>query len=360
MERTLVPMLLVIFGAGASYDSVPHRAPDAANGRHDDRLPLANELFDNRPEFVRVMMDYEKSSSFMNLVPLLQRSGADVEAELEKFQKEATTNPRRVAQLTAIRFYIQVMISECQSRWMRTVARKRTNYRTLLERIEHWRMQANDSVCLITFNYDTLIEDALSTVGVKTETLQDYVTDSKYKLVKLHGSINWARRVESPSVNLDGLNLVQVANELITRAQALRIGPTDRIVNVHPDTYMPATCPISAVGPELLFPAIAIPVQNKSDEFECPRDHFDVLMASLPKVDKVLIVGWRSQEAQLLSHLKANLRPDVPISVVAGSQQGAQTVIDKLNDAGVPGKYTPYTAGFTGFALNRVDPFLGI
>ena len=54
-------MLMVIFGAGASYDSAPSYAPGMAEiaelskAQRDARLPLSDELFDDRYEFARVM-----------------------------------------------------------------------------------------------------------------------------------------------------------------------------------------------------------------------------------------------------------------------------------------------------------------
>ncbi len=53
-------MLLVIFGAGASFDSAP-TYPPGANVLGGDRLnnfhrpPLANELFENRPVFAEAI-----------------------------------------------------------------------------------------------------------------------------------------------------------------------------------------------------------------------------------------------------------------------------------------------------------------
>lgn len=39
-------MILVIFGAGASYDSVPSKPPaKVPRAQHPSRLPLASELF---------------------------------------------------------------------------------------------------------------------------------------------------------------------------------------------------------------------------------------------------------------------------------------------------------------------------
>jgi hypothetical protein len=48
-------MLMVILGAGASYDSVPSR-PLCEHIGSAERLPLANELFDDRELFVKAMI----------------------------------------------------------------------------------------------------------------------------------------------------------------------------------------------------------------------------------------------------------------------------------------------------------------
>ena len=67
-----------------------------------------------------------------------------------------------------------------------------SNYSTLVNNIEQFR-RSDEPVILITFNYDTLIERALSlTFGDFTfKEIQDYVRWPAYKLFKLHGSVNW-------------------------------------------------------------------------------------------------------------------------------------------------------------------------
>src|SRR5206468_5581014 len=96
------PVLLVILGAGASYDSLePLRGVPNPN-----RPPLAAELFDDREAFRRVAESYTEP---LGLFPWLRKQGADgsIEAAFDTLQKEAEEKPQRVRQLAAIRFYIR-------------------------------------------------------------------------------------------------------------------------------------------------------------------------------------------------------------------------------------------------------------
>jgi hypothetical protein len=92
-------MLLVIFGAGASYDSVqqmrPPNVPLSAQrpiprqypAHEEARPPLANQLFDTRDIFAKAMGQFPDCKA---LVPLLRRPDVSIERELARFQKQAT------------------------------------------------------------------------------------------------------------------------------------------------------------------------------------------------------------------------------------------------------------------------------
>src|SRR5438128_1327375 len=130
---------MVIFGAGASYDSLARYPPDS-DGRFPPpdslvakqwRPPLANQLFDQR--FGQYIQQFRQMHA---VVPDLQNPEDDVETVLEKFQSEASTYPRRLNQLAAVRYYLQSMLSNCQSNW-ENVTRGVTNYKALLDRIDH-------------------------------------------------------------------------------------------------------------------------------------------------------------------------------------------------------------------------------
>lgn len=76
-------MLMVVLGAGASYDSVPSY-PSRVGGyaSMSERLPLAKDLFDNRPEFSDVMQRFPRCQP---IVPYVRNPPPDrtVEQVLE-------------------------------------------------------------------------------------------------------------------------------------------------------------------------------------------------------------------------------------------------------------------------------------
>jgi len=188
-------MLLVVFGAGASYDSAPMYKPDL--GHRPERPPLASQLFIDKPRFAVAMRNF---SEFQPLVPYLRHAhdGVGVEQLLQKYQEEASSDERRYQQLAAIRYYLQrILGSEQQSEWD-SVHGGVTNYKTLLEELRHWRLSSGEKVCLVTFNYDTMLEAASVILGVHIQNISDYVSNETCKIIKLHGSVHWVRELNTP------------------------------------------------------------------------------------------------------------------------------------------------------------------
>ena len=170
-------MLVVIFGAGASYDSNPALASNSA-GFHEYRPPLANDLFSNRKGFSDALQQFPQIQPILPHLRLRQ-ANLTVEQVLESLQAEAADYPVGIRQLAAIRFYLHCMLWECMDNW-RTIHNGVTNYKTLLDLINR-RLAAYRSVCMVTFNYDTMLEDALPVVGVKISTIDDYLSHPTFK-----------------------------------------------------------------------------------------------------------------------------------------------------------------------------------
>ena len=151
-------MLLVIFGAGASYDSYypsPSESP-TAEYFEGARPPLTQELFDRG-------FDYALSE-FWQMRPLaahLRRlpKEALLEAELARLFDQRNAQPSRFRQFVALRFYLQRIIAQRTKDWLAGTAGV-TNYVELLGRIDDWRLQEHQRVALVTFNYDTLLDEA--------------------------------------------------------------------------------------------------------------------------------------------------------------------------------------------------------
>jgi hypothetical protein len=340
-------MLMVIFGAGASYDSVPSLPPSIP--LHESRPPLADQLFATRPAFKQAMSRFEKC---LPVIPYLQAPGVAVERVLESLQAEAEEYAERKRQLAAIRYYLHYALWELERGW-NEVAQGVTNYKTLLDQIQRWR-KAEEQVCLATFNYDTMLEAALPTVGIKIQDLKDYITNKDYKIIKLHGSINWAREVQhvATATEIGTLNAWQVAYELIDHAPDLVISQTYRLVTGYP---------IGRLKSKALFPALAIPVEKKRS-FECPEEHLDALCECVRKVSKLLIIGWRGMEDHFLRLLAENLPSGISIMAVSGSADEAKQTLFRLGRAGVKGDSVPFPpmkVGFSEFIVQRIgDDFL--
>src|SRR6266446_2188760 len=109
-------MLMVIFGAGASYDSVEAVRPGTKTDHEENRPPLGDQLFDDRRLFTPEMITYR------DCVPLIPRlrtreAGLSVEEMLGRLYEEAPTHGARYRQFAAIRFYLYSMMHVCQRHW---------------------------------------------------------------------------------------------------------------------------------------------------------------------------------------------------------------------------------------------------
>jgi hypothetical protein len=298
-------MLTVIFGAGASYDSNPSWRPGGVPAAEAYRPPLADQLFGDRELFAEAIARFER---FHPIIPRLRHTeGRTVENVMQELQAEAGEDPERHRQLAAVRYYLQFMLWECTRRW-RDQAKGISNYKSLLDQIRH-RRKADDVVCLATFNYDTLLEDAMPGIGLTIGGLADYVGGHPhYKIIKVHGSVNWARQVET-SIVYQNENAWQAAYAHIERADQLKLSSAF----VHVDSF---PCGRG------LFPAVAIPVEVKS-HFECPQEHLDFLCKHLERTDRLLLIGWRATEAHFLDLLAKHLPGHVRALIVAGSEREA-------------------------------------
>ncbi|PYR30670.1 MAG: hypothetical protein DMF90_27130, partial [Acidobacteria bacterium] len=209
-------MLTVIFGAGASYDSDPSNQP--ARTKDLNRPPLANELFDDRPQFRAELAKRHLGA------------GVAIEQVLEQLHDEAESpvNPdrERVTQLAAVRFYLQAVIDRCSTAWERGTNGV-TNYATLLDDIRHF---GNRAPTLVTFNYDLLLEGALRRLtGWAPEHIGQYIEGGPVTLLKVHGSVDWGRVVLScQATALDDPG--QIAAALIQHAATLEITEQYRVV----------------------------------------------------------------------------------------------------------------------------------
>ena len=348
-------MLMVILGAGASFDSSPTytlgMAPPGTSQTDRDndyhRLPLAKDLFANRPLFIEAINAFPQCKTIVSRLrdPAVTSGHASIETRLQEIEEEAKTYDRGRQELAAVRCYLQIAISRCESRW-RNVTSGITNHLSLLREIERLN-KADHPVCLVTFNYDTLLEGALADLGLGIKEMDDYTRrPTLFRLFKLHGSVDWGRRVEVAfPANLNPGNSHAALKYLVEHGSEGKI--TNHFSRCDPSTMRPPGEPDTPA----LFPAIAIPVEKKQ-VYECPEYMVDDLNKLLPQVTKIIVVGWRARETHFLDLLKQHLKRGVYLTVVAEGQKEADDIRVRINRAlpnNQPSSNAETAAGFTIF-----------
>jgi hypothetical protein len=360
--RYTAPMLMVIFGAGASFDSSPTYppgkvSPDLSGGDYSNnyhRPPLAKDLFEDRPIFRLALDAFPQCKSIVARLrdPAVTSGEKSIETVLRHLEDEALAYPRGQQELLAVRCYLQRAIYNSQKEW-RTFTRRITNYLSLLREIER-NNKGGNPVCLLTFNYDTLLEDGLQDLGFEIRQMNDYTVGQRaFRLFKIHGSINWGQVVMRAGADV---RYPQVAlSQMIDRFTELEITDTYHVCD--PDS-------MGFYGGMPMFPAIAIPVEKKN-EFVCPPTMLNQLVKLLPLVDKILSIGWRGTEEHFLQLLRTHLMQGVKLYTVAGTPMEAvninrkmvETLSGKLSEADC--QADPQPTGFTEFMRSlRVIPFL--
>jgi hypothetical protein len=341
-------MLIVICGAGASYDSIWSRPP--VSGGHDEsRPPLMRDIF-KQPIF-------ELAATCFGITPAnieRLRNCDFIEDQLEDLREENTPESKR--QLMAIRWYLQVNIATCGRDW--TSKEDRLNHNVLIDKIEA-NFKDGGPVCFVTFNYDLLIEHALKsrTTPVLFNNFNAYWNQSTYKLFKPHGSVNWSREITAPMFeNFETQDQLKLALTVIDRAAEIEFGSLYNLQNEYVSTV---ERPIGWNGPmkNAMVPAIAIPATGKRG-FVCPPEHVPQIRQCAVAATKVLIIGSQAREGHFFSLLAKNTRRLI-IAVACGGRGEADRVVDRLKAYRIKADFLPTGDGFSNLvAGTSIEEFL--
>lgn len=344
-------MILVILGAGASYDSYSAKAP--RGGAEGYRPPLANQLFQPRPEFLPFARDYPECQEVAaRLRPLADDHGEwSIERAFAALDEDRGGSLPRRKQFLSVRFYLQQMLTSVEHQWLASTLEE-TNYLPLVDGLELSAAEVEE-VVVLSFNYDTLADRAFERRGlISRKSLSGYC-EGRVRFYKVHGSVDWWRLVRGMPHTRNVGSTVHDAKELIKSVDSLT--PTD-VFRI--DEPPKAGVTGRAFGGDWYVPAIAIPIANK-DEFECPPDHVLRLKADLPKVTRAIVIGWRAADPLFLK-LLSTIKPGVPTLIVAKDGTEATETGDRFRDGGVHISPRPYDEG--GFSRlvsgERLQQFL--
>lgn len=315
--------VLIIIGAGASFDSWPKHIPTPG---HIQKLPLANELFSSKP----IQDGFLNRYNLMGLASIL-RSKADeckkhskkfdVESELDEISNTANErkDPNRLQDLFKARFYLNSLISELTKTSL-SQTQSHTVYTDFLNQLKEWIDEDQNTrfIDIVSFNYDTLLEDAMHNVygynwsiKRKGDPIRAYLLGKNLKIFKPHGSINWGREIAGKQY--------RVPEELFIQFNEIELNKSFKIID--PNRFL---------NREIFkdyIPAIAVPFKNKTHFEECTQEMLVEMLKAITKANKIITLGWRGADKHFTDLLKTNGKAVKEVHIVSPT---TDTYLDKI------------------------------
>lgn len=340
-------MLLVILGAGASYDCAPWLDDqlDAPIEVRDDasrvpltvasvRPPLAADLFDGRDAFAQFINDY---GPVRPLVATLRRTADDptaLEQQLADYQQAAEDDPAKLYHLMAMRFYLRDVLMLCTEGVLSIQADAGiTNHVTLVNTLHAWAVANDEHVCCVSFNYDTVLEQACEDVWrFDRRDLANYTANPHFAITKPHGSVDWQRPFAHKTV-IGGRDsshgrILRAHNAIDRAIEERDLGP----IEVAQDPFAPG-----GDGQRVGIPALAPPLQGKTD-FAWPDNQAEHLASHEHQVDRLLVIGWRAAEPHFTDIATATFQGlALPTMIVTGGPQADPEARQVAQNLGLSG-----------------------
>lgn len=276
-------MLLIIFGAGASYDHSPQLSYSVGS-----RIPLTYDLIEDTLTHAKEsMLRWPGAIPVLNRLrnlKYLKKKYFNLEEELYKESK--IDNESIQAQLLSFKFYLFEVIQSSQKNVI-SFNQANTNYTRLLTLLQIGEFDKKMGLSLISFNYDTLLDIAYSQVypNYSINSFEDYI-NNPIRLYKPHGSLNWRNRHNYRGVG----GMIKMKDRIkILSSETERKSLTDgRILTKYNDHY-------ELEGQDVDEPMISLPYKEKTI-FTFPEAHKKALIEDISRVTHIISIGWRGTE----------------------------------------------------------------
>jgi hypothetical protein len=352
--------LVVIVGAGASFDCTS----GTIEVQEQLRPPLVPQLFESRPSFARILNRYPLAEAAAATIRPAVASGSTAVERFLRDKLRDSTDPYAVRRYRSVPLYLQDLLFSVSQPAMSDdpfppgYTRQADNYDLLISAV-----LTLDRVIFISLNYDTLLDQRLA-IYEPLDSLDWYVnTDRNWALYKLHGSVNWGRRIMNEGLpNYGG----SPSPEVFSRVDA--VGDVELgDITLRPQAQLnDARYEFSGdgTGSHWFFPALSIPV-GEADELVCPSDHVQRLKEQLAAEEElnVLVLGYSGIDSEVLQLLREAGRPLRQLLAVNGSVDASLAAVQRLSEAtgGGGGFQEPwiYDSGFTGFTHSgKLEEFI--
>ncbi len=282
----------VILGAGASYDVGGKGSPLDASFRP----PLAIDLFniEKHGAYWNILRRYSGAKFLGQRLARKSASGIiDIERELREYAKHPNKEIREAfkhipAYLRDLLFSVSTVYTAVPSSYVELV-------QTLLADYEH-------DVLFLTLNYDNLLEQALTLFNSSKFQFSDinqYADKSRnVKVVKIHGSINWFRRLPGGQ-GVDWYSIVADLDifEQLTEGDILIADAVNTVRDKVLENHK-------------LYPILTAPLAGKGlIDVVCPDSHITAAKQFMTDCNKFLIIGTSGLDEDLLELLDTTIDP---------------------------------------------------
>lgn len=330
-------MKTVIFGAGASYDSISEYYPSFKSDPNKlvCRPPLTRDLFQIIPWYEKLQRSFPGVRA---LLPGL-KSANDIELFLQSKWDFATRHdaPEMLANLINTQFYLQELLLQCSTVWANAGI---SNYEALVGQAYEYTAATKQDVLFVSFNYDLLLEGAIRKWYFTMAEMMDlgHYVSSPIKLIKPHGSCNWFRPIKKNSISAGNQTLAHALFNSRINFQTIDDCLERDFVALSRSQNRAAQ-----QGERLLFPQLVIPLRSK-DDLVLPLEHVAVLIDKLKKTTELLVIGWKGQEETFLSLLKEHIGDrKIPVTIVC---RNSSSIVKQALHPSLP------NADFIDFNLN--------
>jgi hypothetical protein len=301
---------IYIIGAGASANSISMNGPIGKFKEDKFRPPLGNDLFhDNFDSFIL------KYTGVRNFARRFTRAGTQQKTIEQLFEEEWLEIRNKPAMNLHIEhIQVQFYLSELFNRISEKMKENYFKWDLFGHLAENLKANANreNATCIISFNYDTLIDNALQDVfHFEYNEMSDYINNkNKIILIKPHGSANWGwpfKFNQTPlqhqlnfisELQKNGYSMYRLMHEMLNQHH-LNHQSWNLDHNNEPN-YVPRYT-INRDGIQLIknnnpyMPALLMPFKDK-DEFIMPSHHQIKMEAAMASAEEIVIIGWKGGE----------------------------------------------------------------
>lgn len=319
---------MYIFGAGASANCCFGKGKDVYE-KELWRAPLGYQIFGDR--FDEVCRKY---GGVLEAIPQFELRNNTIEECLEDDWQRIVHSyrPDLAIRHLNLQFYLQELFRIISSE----VVRNHFRFNLFNLFAEHIKTKTTDRDSLrpiiVNFNYDTILDHYLDMkFGYNSGTLNDYIDWEERRFVhfKPHGSCNWgwvlsqqqrAHLTREPAAELYRRRVLpwQLYYEILGSAREM-VNGSSYGMEMHgkrKGRYSLDKLKIEIVRPDqVAYPALLLPFKEK-DEFVMPYYHQTALRILLPKVKRLVVIGWKGSEQLFLNLLRDTAQGIIQVVVV--------------------------------------------